>query len=167
MNFILCVIYQVLKMNLKRVLFQILLRLYFKVYFTFIFWIKGFKSITLKEQISLIKCNFFKVWLLRNVFITQNFENQAISAKEDFFLMFESGHCLSRTQIESVFNVMRFLIFEKPRPWLILFLFNFSQKENICDENATVLRNFIWPKVERHRGWNIKRAAFDINKLAL
>jgi hypothetical protein len=53
----------------------------------------------------MIKVNFFKVWLLRNVFACQNFENQPIPIKKETFLTFESGHCLSRQQLETVYNV--------------------------------------------------------------
>ena len=53
----------------------------------------------------MIKWNFFKVWLLRNTFACQNFENQAISNKHENFLTFESGHCLSKQQIETVYDV--------------------------------------------------------------
>ena len=66
---------------------------------------KGLKSIKLQDQIKMIKKNFFKVCLLRNVFITQNLDKRAVSEKKEIFLTFESGHCLSRLQIESIYDV--------------------------------------------------------------
>ena len=53
----------------------------------------------------MIKLNFFKVLLLRNLFGCQNLENQAIPIESETFLTFESGHCLSRQQIETIYSV--------------------------------------------------------------
>jgi hypothetical protein len=67
--------------------------------------IPGFnKQINQNDQIVLIKWHFFKIWLLR-IYPMFLFNNNNNNQREDFQILFETGHCLNREQLESVYDV--------------------------------------------------------------
>jgi hypothetical protein len=83
--------------------------------------VPGFKSIGQNEQVVLIKAHFFKVWLLRiaSMFLSAvelretgtkgKVNDSAKLGKENgepVFLTFESGHCITREQLELIYDVI-------------------------------------------------------------
>jgi hypothetical protein len=85
--------------------------------------IPGFKALSQSDQIVLIKSHFFEVWLLRicSMFLTAGELKRLDDAKpsswqhdeemlvaDSPYLVFETGHCISREQLELVYDVSLF-----------------------------------------------------------
>lgn len=86
--------------------------------------VPGFKSLGQNEQVVLVKAHFFKCWLLRitpMLLSTSELRESSSSSttsissasskfsnpNEQVFLTFESGHCISRDQLELVYDVKK------------------------------------------------------------
>lgn len=79
--------------------------------------VPGFKTLGQSEQVVLIKAHFFKAWLLRITCmflsaselrdppIQSNSMSKFTNNTDQVFLTFESGHCISREQLELVYDV--------------------------------------------------------------